>query len=79
MVMYHLFKQSREYTGIPYSGPNSRDQPAQYKTLKEAKKAQEHFNNINPVGWNIYNSETFELVDGVDYHSRVYIADINDM
>jgi hypothetical protein len=66
--MYHLFKQTRIYEGRPYCGPTSDGSPAEWKTLAEAKTAQQMFNERNPVGWNIYDAETLKLVDGHDFH-----------
>ena len=64
--MFHVFKQTRLYSGAPYQGPTSNGFPAEYKTLKEAKIAAENFQQRNPVGWNIFDSETGNLIDGVN-------------
>jgi hypothetical protein len=66
--MYHLYKQTRIYAGEPYSGPTSDEKPAEYKSLEEAIIAKKEFTERNPVGWNIYNGDTGELVIGFDYH-----------
>jgi len=66
--MYHLCKQSRVYNGHPYQGYTSNNIPAEYETFEEAKKARDVFNKSNPVGWNIYDSVSGELVDGIDFH-----------
>jgi len=60
--MYHLFKQSRMYTGRPYCGPTSNREPAEYSTLKQARAAKKEFTRWNPVGWDIYDSETGKKV-----------------
>lgn len=65
--MYHLFKQSRAYFGEPYCGYTSGNIPAEYDTLKEARHAVKEFHQFNPVGWNIWDSKTGELVEGVDF------------
>lgn len=70
-TMYHLCKQTRIYDGYPYRGPTSDGMPAEYEKLEEAKNAQADFNERNPVGWNIYYSETGKLVDGVDCHGEM--------
>lgn len=57
---------SRYYTGKAYNGPTSNYKDAAYETLEEAKKAAEDFLSKNPVGWNIFDSESHELVDGFD-------------
>ena len=65
--MYHLFKQTRIYEGRPYCGSTSDGFPAEWNTLSEARAAQRMFNERNPVGWNIYDADTGELVDGYDF------------
>lgn len=60
--MFHLFKQSRVYNGRPYCGPTSRGKPAEYATLDEAKKAKKEFTIRNPVGWDIFDAESGELI-----------------
>lgn len=65
--MYHLCKQTRVYDGEAYCGPTSNGFPAEYITLEEARAARSDFIKRNPVGWNIYDSETGLLVDGVDF------------
>lgn len=64
--MYHLFKQTRIYHGRPYCGPTSNNQNAEYSDLKSAQHACELFTIANPVGWNIYDATTGELVEGID-------------
>jgi hypothetical protein len=56
--MYHLVKMSRMYSGFPYCGPTSDYKPAQYETLEEALAAKKAFTEINPVGWDIYDTVT---------------------
>jgi hypothetical protein len=66
--MYHLCKQSRAYEGKPYCGPSSDGIPQEYSLLSIALKAKELLTKRNPVGWNIYDSETGKLVDGQEFH-----------
>lgn len=61
--MFHLCKKSRCYGGRAYCGPTSNNVPAEYETLAEAKLAVEEFTKYNPVGWDIYDSETGQLVN----------------
>jgi len=65
--MFHLFKMSRTYIGKPYNGPTSLYQDAAYATLPEAVKAAQKFNKRNPVGWYIFEAESGELVDSVNF------------
>jgi len=68
--MYHLFKQTRVYCGSAYCGLTSDHIPAEYAKLGEAMLARLTFYERNPVGWNIYDSETGSLVDGFDFHEE---------
>jgi len=61
-MKYHLFKQSRVYTGRAYSGPTSDNKPAEAETLAEAIVLQAKMTAANPVGWDIFLSETKEQV-----------------
>ena len=63
--MFHLFKKSRVYDGTPYRGPTSNYSPAEYVTIEEALSAQKSFTERNPVGWDVYDAKTGELVDNV--------------
>lgn len=65
--MYHIFKQTRVYNGEPYSGPSSNNMPMAFFSLESARKAASHLRDVNPVGWNIFESETGRLIDGHDY------------
>ena len=65
--MFHLCKQSRIYNGSPYCGPTSGYIPAEYETKEQAIEAQIEFTNKNPVGWNIFDSVTGNLIDGYDF------------
>lgn len=71
--MFHLFKQTRAYNGEPYCGPTSDYTPASYKTIEAAKIAKLLFQERNPVGWNIFNAETGEIVSGYDYFVEKYL------
>jgi hypothetical protein len=65
--MYHLYKQSRTYKGIPYCGLISRGVPAEYETLSEARYMRDKFHKRNPVGWDIYDGITKELIEGFSF------------
>lgn len=70
--MYHLFKQSRTYTGRPYKGPTSDNVEASYNTFEEALLAAQEFTERNPVGWNIFEAESGEIMDIVEYTTNPY-------
>jgi len=61
-MKYHLFKKSRIYTGRAYSGATNDGNIAEAETLEEATVMKERMTHNNPVGWDIYDSETKELV-----------------
>lgn len=65
--MFHLSKRTRIYDGEPYCGYTSDGVPAEYHTIEEARTARDKFQEFNPVGWNIYDAKTRELVEGYDY------------
>lgn len=50
------------YTGRPYCGPTSNREPAEYSTLEQAREAKKEFTKGNPVGWDIYDTETGQKV-----------------
>lgn len=64
MVTYHLCKQTRVYDGEPYRGPSSNYIPMSFDLFSEALDARDKLQNRNPVGWNIFNADTGELVNG---------------
>jgi|ADurb_Gel_02_Slu_FD_contig_31_1267005_length_292_multi_2_in_0_out_0_1 hypothetical protein len=65
--MYHIEKDTRIYCGVPYCGYSSGGEMMQFDTLEEAREAKERLEIANSgVGWNIWNAETKEIVDGVD-------------
>ncbi len=68
--MYHLCKQSRLYGGQPYCGPTTENMPMAFKHLVVAQEAARLMQERNPVGWNIFDSETQELVQGLDFHKE---------
>lgn len=63
-MRYHLEKQTRLYTGKPYCGPTSRGIPAEFNTLEEAVEEADLYQVENPVGWNVWDSETDKCVHG---------------
>ena len=74
MAKYHLEKQTRIYTNEPYSGHSTQaiselpgyNGKAETDSLEEAIAMREKLQKYNPVGWNIWNSETGILVEGLD-------------
>ena len=66
-MKYHLCKSTRIYRGEPYCGYSSGDAPCESNSLDEALALQTDLQKTNPVGWNIWDSETQTLVVGVDY------------
>jgi hypothetical protein len=65
--MYHIIKQTRLYSGHPYCGYSSNNMPMAFSSLEEARRAVRHLQDVNPVGWNIFEAETEKLIDGHDY------------
>ena len=61
-MRFHLFKQSRVYSGRPYCGPTSGGFPAESDSLIKAINLAKYFNTFNPVGWDVFDSETGNLV-----------------
>lgn len=66
--MYHVFKQTRLYCGYPYEGYSWMG-PATFQTLEEAKTCVKTLNEVNPVGWNIWDGESQKLIEGFDFFS----------
>lgn len=64
--MFHVVKQSRMYDGKPYCGNTSDSIPASYEKLSDAEAAVKKFTMKNPVGWNVYDADTKQLVLGID-------------
>jgi hypothetical protein len=64
---FHIEKQTRIYDGEPYCGPSSNYIPLAFASIEEAKRKISLLNEINPVGWNIWNSNTRELVHGINF------------
>lgn len=62
-MKYHIIKSSRIYGGKGYCGTSSNNLPLEFETLYEAKQATIELLKINSVGWLIYDSTTFELVE----------------
>lgn len=69
-MKYHLCKATRIYGGEPYNGPSSNGMNAEAETLEEAKIMADKLNERNPVGWNIWDSETGKIVIGNDFFSE---------
>lgn len=65
--MYHLCKQTRAYDGTPYCGYSSNNIPCEFEKLEDAREKVKELNNFNPVGWNIWDSETGLLIEGFDF------------
>lgn len=69
-MKYHVIKATRLYYGYPYAGPSSDNENAEASTIEEAREWVAKLQERNPVGWNIWDSETEELVEGYDFHSE---------
>lgn len=63
-MKYHIIKESRLYTRIPYCGATSGGHPAEAETMEAAVNMARDFMKRNPVGWNVYDSDTGELIYG---------------
>lgn len=63
-MRFHLCKQSRMYSGFPYSGYTSEGMVGEAETLEEAIELARKFTEINPVGWDVYDSTTGQQVYG---------------
>lgn len=67
---YHLEKQTRLYGGQGYDGHTARQcgylGPMEFDDLETARKVRLRLQVVNPVGWNIWDSTTRELVEGFD-------------
>ncbi len=64
VMKYHLFKKSRTYNGHPYHGQLWRQafEPAETNSLTFARAMVQILTMKNPVGWDIYDSDTGEIV-----------------
>ena len=62
-MKYHIIKASRIYGGKGYCGVSSNNIPLEFETLHEAKQAIIELLKVNSVGWMIYDSITFELIN----------------
>jgi hypothetical protein len=60
--MFDVIKQSRLYGDYPYAGPASDGLPMRFDTLEEALAAKKQLTERNPVGWDIYNTQTREKI-----------------
>lgn len=67
---YHLCKQTRVYEGEPYHGHTSESLglvgPAEFDNLEEAIFWSLKFQQYNPVGWNVFDSQTGQCLVGKD-------------
>ena len=61
-LKYHIIKLARIYEGRPYCGPTSGFVPAEYDSLPDAKFAADDFLTRNAVGWQVFDSETGEML-----------------
>jgi hypothetical protein len=57
-MRYHIYKSSRIYAGMPYTGPASDGEPAQADQLCDAVRLRDVMNSRNPVGWIIHDTVT---------------------
>ena len=60
-------KQTRLYAGFPYCGYSSNGIRAEADTLAAAQSLRDELQEFNPVGWNIWDSSTGKLVEGMDH------------
>lgn len=63
MSKYHLCKKSRAYCGSPYNGPSSDYLPAETDSLNKAILLAKELTEKNPVGWDIYDATTKQIVN----------------
>lgn len=61
-MRYHVIKSSRTYTGEPYKGPSSDESPAEAGSMHEAIDLAIKMYIKNPVGWDVYDSESEERI-----------------
>ena len=57
-MKYHVIKRSRKYSGKPYCGATSDNHPAEADIMADAFTMALHLNEKNPIGWDVYDSET---------------------
>ncbi len=62
-MRYHLCKKSRSYLGHPYRGPASDNVVAESMELPKARIWRDILTKRNPVGWDIYDSKTGEVLE----------------
>lgn len=70
LTKFHIFKATREYAGFPYNGHTSDGMNAECDTIEEARIMRDKLQARNPIGWDIYDAETKELVEGFDYFAN---------
>lgn len=63
MTTYHIIKASRIYEGKPYKGSSSLYKELTYTDLAITRSVVNSLNKINPVGWEIYNNHTGEIIE----------------
>ncbi len=68
-MRYHVCKQTRLYQGFPYAGYSSNDEPCDSDDLDEALALAADLQKRNPIGWNVYDSQTGKLVYGHNFHT----------
>lgn len=67
-MKFHVVKSSREYNGAGYSGPSlNRIQcdgltRAEFESKDDAIKCAQQLSEINPVGFDVYDSETQQKI-----------------
>lgn len=79
MAKFHLEKQTRLYVGEPYSGPSCEviahlsefAGAAESVSIEGAIEMKKLLSKHNPVGWNIWDSETQKLVAGINFFEDV--------
>lgn len=70
MRRFHIEKQIRIYNGNGYSGFTTKQlelpEPLEFDTLEECEAVLPKLQEFNPVGWNVWDSETGKCVVGED-------------
>jgi hypothetical protein len=64
-IKYHIIKSTRTYNGLPYSGLSNDGAPAESASYMEAIELAVKLNERNPIGWNIYEVKSGNLIHRV--------------
>jgi hypothetical protein len=61
-VKYHICKFGRVYSGHPYQGPTTCGLKAESDDYAHILQVADCMAHHNPVGWEVYDSETQEMI-----------------